>query len=153
MEIERKFLVEDPPSLEDAVAEPIEQGYIAITDSGTEVRVRRKGEVHLLTIKHGLGMERLEEEIEIDRGRFEALWPITEGARVSKTRYTFEQGGRRVEVDLYGGELEGLVVAEVEFDSERDAEGFEPLPWMGVEVTDDPAYKNESLATQGVPAR
>jgi adenylate cyclase len=153
VEIERKFLVEDLPELGDFVAEPIAQGYIAITEDGTEVRLRRKDGAHLLTIKHGTGLQRLEEEIEIDQGRFEVLWPLTEGARVRKTRHSFDQGGRTIEVDTYDGELKGLVVAEIEFDSKLEAEAFEPLPWMGPEVTDDPAYKAQNLATHGIPSR
>jgi adenylate cyclase len=152
VEIERKFLIDEPPRLDGAEAVEIEQGYIAI-DGDTEVRLRRKGDARLLTVKHGSGMERLEEEIEIERRQFEALWAITEGRRVSKTRHTLDWEGRSVEVDVYRGELEGLVVAEIEFDSEEQAAEFEPRAWLGQEVTEDPAYKNESLAERGLPAR
>jgi adenylate cyclase len=58
-----------------------------------------------------------------------------------------------IELDVYGGDLEGLVVAEVEFASEEDADAFDPPAWLGREVTDDPRYKNQRLARDGAPAR
>src|SRR3954466_15188320 len=86
VEIERKFLVERlPEGLGDG--EPIEQGYLAIGDDGVEVPVRRRGASAVLTIKSGPGMVRTEEEFAIDARRFDSLWPLTEGRRVSKTRH------------------------------------------------------------------
>ena len=59
--------------------------------------------------------------------------------------------GREVELDVYGGDLDGLTVAEVEFDDERQAQEFEPPAWFGDEVTGKEEYLNESLATRGRP--
>ena len=70
MEVERKFLVPEPPNLEATRADEIEQGYLAIGSEG-EVRVRRKGERLLLTAKRGSGLSREEAEIELDRERFD----------------------------------------------------------------------------------
>ena len=152
-EIERKYVVTDPPSdLDRARSDLIEQGYIAITDDDLEVRVRRRGEQAVLTIKKGEGRTRLEEEIEIDAERFERLWPLTEERRLEKTRYVVPHaGGLELEVDVYAGELEGLVTAEVELSSEDAAERFEPPSWFGPEVTEDPHYKNQWLASHGKP--
>src|ERR1700754_408394 len=86
LEIERKFLVGDLPDGLDA-GERIEQGYLAIADDGVEVRIRRRGAGTTLTIKSGPAQVRTEEEIPIDERRFESLWPLTEGRRVSKTRH------------------------------------------------------------------
>jgi adenylate cyclase len=153
-EIERKFLVTDlPPDMDRARSDLIEQGYIAIVDD-LEVRVRRLGGQAVLTIKKGGGQKRLEEEIEIDAARFERLWPLTEGRRLEKTRHTIPaSSGLELEVDVYAGELEGLVTVEVEFSSEADASSFDPPSWFGAEVTDDPHYKNQSLASHGLPDR
>ncbi|MFL5908896.1 MAG: CYTH domain-containing protein [Solirubrobacterales bacterium] len=149
MEVERKFLASDPPDL--GKGEEIVQGYLAIGSDG-EVRLRRQGKWLLLTAKRGSGLSRDEAEIELDSERFDRLWPLTEGRRVRKRRHVIPSGDLRIEVDVYEGELEGLVVAEIEFPSEEEAREFEPPDWLGEEVTGDERYLNETLATQGAPA-
>jgi adenylate cyclase len=150
VEVERKFLVRDPPDLDGTEADEIEQGYLA-TGSDGEVRLRHKGDKRLLTAKRGSGLSRDEAEVELDRGTFERLWPLTEGRRLHKRRHVIPHGDLKIEVDVYEGDLEGLVVAEVEFGSEEEARGFEPPEWIGEEVTGDDRYLNETLATQGRP--
>jgi len=152
MEIERKFLVPSPPDgLDSARSEPIDQGYLAIGDEGEEVRLRRLGEESYLTVKRGRGEVRTEQEVTLDREQFDALWPLTEDRRISKTRHWLPLGDLEIELDVYAGELDGLVTAEIEFESEDDADAFEPPDWLGEDVTDDDRYKNESLATDGLP--
>jgi CYTH domain-containing protein len=153
IEIERKFLVAQPPSdLERWPSTAIEQGYLTVDQDGPEVRVRRRGGEAYLTVKAGSGRVRAEEEIEIEDDRFERLWALTEGRRIEKTRYEIEAGdGLVVELDVYEGELRGLVVAEVEFESEQAAEAFTPPDWLGPDVTDDARYKNQRLARDGAP--
>jgi adenylate cyclase len=154
VEIERKFLVEHSPEhLEVYTSAHIEQGYLALTDDGVEVRIRRYGERAYLTIKSGGEQARLEEEIEVDDRRFRALWPLTEGRRIQKTRYLIPAaGGLRIELDVYHEDLAGLVTAEVEFESPEAAAAFSPPAWLDREVTDDPRYKNKRLATHGAPS-
>jgi adenylate cyclase len=152
MEIERKFLVERVPELGDQESVAIEQGYLALAvEGGAEVRLRRRGDERLLTVKGGTGRLRVEEEIELDREQFESLWPLTEDRRLSKTRHLLPHGDLVVELDVFEGDLDGLVVAEIEFPSEEEAERFEPPPWLGRELTGDERYLNESLATAGRP--
>jgi CYTH domain-containing protein len=152
-EIERKFLVADPPpDLDRHPSTAIEQGYLAVDDDGTEVRVRRRDGQALLTVKSGAGRSRVEEELEIEPERFERLWPLTEGRRIEKRRYELPApGGATIELDVYAGALGGLVVAEVEFGSDEEADAFEPPAWLGPEVTDDPRFKNQRLARDGAP--
>ncbi len=150
VEVERKFLVPHPPELEGTESDEIEQGYLAVGADG-EVRLRRKGDQLLLTAKRGSGISRDEAEVELDREAFERLWPLTEGRRLHKRRHVIPQGDLQIEVDVYEGDLEGLVVAEIEFDSEEEARGFEPPDWIGEEVTGDVRYLNETLATRGRP--
>lgn len=154
MEIERKFLVPElPPVLEQSRSTRIEQGYLAIADDGTEVRVRRRDGATVLTVKGGSGRSRLEEEIAIDTERFARLWPLTEGRRLEKTRHLIPAGaGLTIELDVYSGGLAGLIVAEVEFGSEDAADAFEPPAWLGSEVTNDARFKNQNLACEGAPA-
>jgi adenylate cyclase len=150
VEVERKFLVSDPPDLDGTRADEIEQGYLAIGADG-EVRLRRKGERLLLTAKRGSGISREEAEVEVPPESYDELWPLTEGRRLHKRRYVIPHDDLKIEVDVYEGELEGLIVAEIEFASEEEAGRFEPPEWIGQEVTGDERYLNETLATEGRP--
>jgi len=153
VEIERKFLVAELPA--DLAAHPgdrIEQGYLAIAPDGVEVRVRRRAGAATLTVKSGPGQVRTEEELALDARRFESLWRLTEGRRVSKTRHEFPLGdGLTAELDVYDGAHDGLVVVEIEFGSPEASERFAPPGWMGRELTGDPRYANQSLALAGRP--
>jgi CYTH domain-containing protein len=151
VEIERKFLIAEIPDLEGLTRTRIEQGYLTLADAGAEVRVRRKGSELLLTVKGGTGRERAEVELRLTAEEFAELWNLTEGKRLVKTRATAPLGSLRVELDRFGGDLDGLAVAEVEFPDEAAADSFEPPDWFGREVTGDRAYLNESLATKGRP--
>lgn len=157
MEIERKFLLSGvPPTMRFARREPIRQGYLAL-DGDTEVRIRINQKGAVLTIKAGRGGVRVEEEISLQTRQAEALWELTEGRRVQKTRRRVRLGGTptgpelQVEVDEYMGALDGLVVAEVEFPDEQASRGFEPPAWFDRELTDDWRYANRSLASDGMP--
>lgn len=152
-EIERKFLLNGLPSvLAFARRRPIRQGYVAI-DGDTEVRVRRTAAGSTLTIKRGSGAVRLEEELELEPRQADALWELTDGRRLEKTRREMRVDGAEASVDEYSGALDGLVVAEVEFEDEAAARAFTPPPWLGMEVTGDPGYANRSLAAHGLPAQ
>lgn len=150
-EVERKFLVDERPEwLDGCESAPIQQGYLAL-DGDTEVRVRRHGDALWLTVKHGGGLVRSEVEVELDLDRFEELWLLTDGRRVSKRRYAVPGEHRSFDVDVYDEGLAGLAVAEVEFDTVEESAAFEPPPWLGDEVTEDPRYKNRHLAEHGSP--
>jgi adenylate cyclase len=151
VEIERKFLVEHPPEpLPEG--ERIEQGYLAVAPDGTEVRIRRRAGRSTLTVKSGPAHVRVEEELDIDDRRFEALWPLTEGRRVAKTRHLVPVAdGLDAELDVFAVP-EGLLVAEVEFPSTEASAAFAPPAWLGREVTGDARYANQSLALHGAPA-
>lgn len=152
-EIERKFLLRKVPSLADGQRSvEIEQGYLAI-DKETEVRVRRADQDRFITVKGGRGEVRDEIEIAISEEQLAALWPLTEGRRLSKRRLvvTLERG-LEAELDVFEDGLEGLLIAEVEFESEAESHEFEPPEWFGEEVTGDGRYSGQSLAHRGVPA-
>jgi adenylate cyclase len=149
-EIERKFLVPEPPPDLDA-GTPISQGYLPLASDDTELRVRRKGDATVLTVKSGTGLDRGEREVAIPADVFDTLWPLTEGRRIEKERLELPHGDATIELDRFGGALDGLVVAEVEFESTEASERFEGPPWFGREVTGDPAYSNRSLAERGRP--
>jgi len=151
-EIERKFLLgELPAALAFARRKAILQGYLAL-DGATEVRVRRTPQGATLTIKHGGGEVRVEEQLALDARRADALWELTEGRRLQKTRREMRVGAVLVEVDEYFGALDGLIVAEVEFDDEQASRAWTPPPWFGREVTGEAGYANRSLSVDGLPA-
>ncbi|UCH85415.1 MAG: CYTH domain-containing protein [Candidatus Latescibacterota bacterium] len=150
LEIERKFLVSEPPVSRQQPT-TIHQGYITVGSDGTEVRLRRKGDRFFQTIKRGSGLSRREAEVELTQTQFDTLWPQTEGRRVVKDRYEIPYRGRVIELDVFHGKLEGLIIAEVEFDSEKECESFTPPDWFGDDVTENPEYKNRSLALEGRP--
>jgi CYTH domain-containing protein len=147
-EIERKFLIERAPEeLSAYVRSEIDQGYLASDPAdSTEVRLRRKGDKYWLTVKRGLGLKRLEREVALDEAQFETLWPLTEGARLQKTRYLIPSSDGTIELDVYRGSLDGLIVAEVEFASCAKADAYAPPAWFGRDVTDVAAYGNRALA-------
>ncbi len=149
-EIERKFLVDGPLEF-DGAGRVMEQGYIALDPGGTEVRIRIEEGINTLAVKRGGGMVRTEIEIEVDDERARALWALTEGRRLTKSRYIRPYRNHRIEIDVYGGPLSGLVVAEVEFESEAEALAFEPPAWLGREITGDAKYRNNVLARLGAP--
>jgi CYTH domain-containing protein len=153
VEIERRFLVEDP---EAAIAQAvrsscIRQGYVAIDPAGMQVRVREIGERRLLTVKRGSGEVRAEVEFEIDAAKFEELWELTAGRRIDKRRHFIRAGDLVFELDVYAGDLAGLAVVEVEADSPEASAAFEPPAWFGRELTGDERYSNVRLAVDGLP--
>ena len=153
VEIERKFLVGSLPALTGLVFSRIEQGYLIIAGDGTELRVRDNGGVYTQTFKQGRGLSRTEVEIVITRAQFEKLWPLTAGKRISKTRGIISRDNTDIELDIYHGRLSGLIIAEVEFESEESGRAFNKPPWMVREVTGDPVYMNQHLAVHGLPDR
>ncbi|MEM6793460.1 MAG: CYTH domain-containing protein [Acidobacteriota bacterium] len=146
VEIERKFLVSSDAWR--AGAEPgtrLRQGYLS-TDPDRNVRVRIKGEKALLTVKGRLGegtVSRLEYEYEIPMADAEAMLGLCLASPIDKTRYEIPHGGHLFELDEFHGRNAGLLIAEIELESE--SAHFEKPPWLGREVSDDPRYLNANL--------
>jgi len=144
VEIERKFLVKSD-SWKDAVYESVDcrQGYL-ICDEGKTVRVRVIGEKAFLTIKgETFGSSRPEFEYEIPVSDAEEILQLCSN-RVEKSRCFVEFDGMEWEIDVFSGENEGLVLAEIELESEDQP--FVKPSWTGEEVTGDPRYYNAVLA-------
>jgi adenylate cyclase len=150
IERERKYLVAEMPPLPPS-GDSLRQGYVA-TDGEVAVRVRESNAEHrTLTIKGGRGAVRTELEWPITREQFDALWALTDGRRIEKTRYRLPLGEHVAELDVFAGTLAGLVLVEVEFDSDAAMARFEPPRWFGDDVTDDRRYTNAALALDGAP--
>ena len=145
-EIERKFLIDrDKLVLPDRGVE-IQQGYLPLAEaSKTVVRVRIKGDKGLITVKGenvGAARPEYEYEIPIEDAR-EMLSTLCQRPIIEKTRYEILVGGHLWEVDLFRGDNDGLMIAEVEL-SHVD-ETFERPGWVTSEVTDDARYYNANL--------
>lgn len=148
LEIERKFLLKDD-SWRAAVisSRRLSQGYLTTLTDGAKasVRVRVGGDQAYLNIKSmRLGMSRDEFEYPIpieDAGHM--LANLCSGAVIEKIRHHVHFAGLLWEIDEFLGANQGLVVAEVELDSEDQT--FQKPDWVGEEVTEDPRYYNVSL--------
>ena len=147
IEIERKFLVSSDAFKNDALRKNhIAQGYLNSVPERT-VRVRIKGDTGYLTIKgksNETGLSRFEWEKEIPLAEAKALLLLCEKGIIEKNRYEVPVGKHLFEVDEFFGENEGLLLAEVELQSE--SEFFEKPHWLGEEVTQDQRYYNSYLS-------
>jgi CYTH domain-containing protein/CHAD domain-containing protein len=154
IERERKFLVDAiPDDIDLSDRTEMRQGYL-VTGERASVRVRDAGpKGYTLTVKAGGGAERTELEWAINQEQFDAAWPHTEGRRVVKVRHRIPLDEHVIELDVFCDSLDGLVFAEVEFDSSAALDAFEPPTWFGPEVTDDGRYTNAALALHGRPDR
>ena len=141
-EIERKFRVKKGV-WRDEKATKYRQGYLSTVKERT-VRVRTIEDKGYLTIKGiSIGASRLEFEYEIPRQDADALLAICEKPLIEKNRYKLENGGFFCEVDEFFGEIQGLIVAEVELENEDQY--FRKPDWIGEEVTGDTRYFNSNL--------
>lgn len=144
VEIERKFLVQGT-AWKQSEGVSYRQGYLN-RDKHRTVRVRVAGDAAFLTVK-GLsrGATRAEFEYAIPLADAQQLLALCDGPLIEKTRYVIAYQGTTWEVDEFGGDNAGLVVAEVELQSEDQP--FASPPWLGAEVTHDARYFNSSLAS------
>jgi len=143
-EIERKFLVDLNKLGDLGSGVAIKQGYIPTADK-TVVRVRLAGQAAYLTLKgKNRGLVRSEFEYEIPASDAEEIISeLCRGPIIDKTRYVIEYSGHTWEIDIFHGENDGLVVAEIELQSEEEL--FDRPNWVTLEVSDDSKYYNSSL--------
>ncbi len=144
VEIERKFLVRDTAMLAGQAGEYLSQGYLSHTPEAT-VRVRIAGERAFLTVKgRNEGARRAEFEYPVPVDDARDMLALCPAGRIEKTRYRLPVAAFVWEVDVFHGDNDGLVVAEVEL---PDEQAPLTLPaWAGEEVTDDPRYFNSALS-------
>lgn len=146
-ETERKFLVLTNDFITEAYSEKrITQGYLSSHPERT-VRVRVKGDKGYLTIKgksNASGTTRMEWETEIPVAEAQQLLALCEKGTIDKTRYEVKAGNHVIEVDIFHGENEGLIMAEIELEDENEA--FVKPGWLGQEVTGDERFYNAYLS-------
>ena len=144
LEIERKFLVISDTYKDNAQSSDIKQTYLSVTEK-MSIRVRIDGIQGSLAIKSKVS-DRVNREYEysipLDEAR--SLMSLDDLPFISKTRYLIQYEGRTWEVDEFHDDNEGLIVAEIELDTENDI--IKIPPWIGEEVTADYRYLNSNLA-------
>lgn len=145
MEIERKYLVKElPKHLEQYPVKMISQGYL---NTDPVVRVRRSNDKYTLTYKGKGLMVREEYNLPLNKEAFDHLVTKIDGILIQKRRYLIPLDEKyTIELDIFEGELAPLQLAEVEFESEEEANSFVPPEWFGEDVTFSTAYHNSTLS-------
>ena len=145
MEIEKKYLLKELPDLSSCEYHKIEQAYLC---TGPVVRVRREDEKYYMTYKGSGLMSREEYNLPLTAESYEHLKKKADGNIISKTRYLIplEKGHLVAEVDVFEEPFAPLVMAEVEFESEEQANAFVAPEWFGEEVTFDGRYHNSYMS-------
>ena len=138
MEIERKFTVRQlPEDLARYDSHLIEQGYL---NTNPVVRVRREDDTYYLTYKGKGLMAREEYNLPLNKEAYEHLLAKADGIILTKKRYMIPVPGNdhlTIELDVFEGHYDGLILAEVEFASEEEAKAFNPPAWFGEDVTNN----------------
>ena len=145
MEIERKYLVKIlPDHLEQYPCRQIEQGYLS---TNPVVRIRRSNDRYILTYKGKGLMVREEYNLPLTAEAYEHLKPKADGILITKDRYVIpEKGGLFIELDIFHGEYEGVLLAEVEFPTEEAANAYTAPEWFGEDVTYSTKYHNSTMS-------
>ena len=156
MEIEKKYLVKYvPEDLEKYDRWEIEQAYLC---SDPTIRIRKKDNDYILTYKsrhipdEGEKGEKLcvarEVELPLTPSAYESLLKKREGRCILKTRYRIPFQNYIIELDVFHGDLDGFLLAEVEFDSLEEGQAFVPPKWFGRDVSGDYRYTNNYLSSR-----
>lgn len=147
MEIERKYLIERANIPFDPAQYPcrrIEQGYLC---TAPVVRIRRDNEDYYLTYKSKGFLIREEYNLPLTFEAYVHLKEKIDGRLITKDRFVIPlENDLYIELDFFKGDLEGLILAEVEFPDEKTANRFLPPGWFGEDVTCSSKYQNSTLS-------
>lgn len=144
MEIERKFLIEQAPDNLDSYSyHDLEQAYLC---TSPVVRVRKEDDNYYMTYKGAGYIQREEYNLPLDKESYNHLKAKADGNIITKRRYLIPYDKYTIELDIFKGAFEGLIYAEVEFDTLEEATSFTPPSWFGTDVTESPEYTNSYLS-------
>lgn len=145
MEIERKYLIHNlPVDLDQYECRQIEQGYL---NTDPVVRIRKSDDKYTLTYKGSGLMCREEYNLPLNAEAFAHLKEKIDGILIQKKRYLIPLTEKlTIELDVFEGELAPLQLAEVEFETKKEAEDFIPPSWFGEDVTFSSKYHNSTLS-------
>lgn len=146
MEIEKKYFIETLPfPPEQYPFHQIEQAYLC---TEPVVRIRREDDSFYLTYKSKGKMVREEYNLPLTEKAYYHLLEKADGKVLSKRRHLIPIEGTdlTIELDIFSGDYEGLILAEVEFQTEEEANCFAPPAWFSKDVTFSGEYQNSRLA-------
>ena len=148
LEIERKYLIKNlPDNLSDFECHTLIQGYL---NTSPVVRVRKEDDSYYLTYKGSGLLAREEYNLPLDEHSFLHLIGKADGNVISKQRYKIpylvSEKMFTIELDVFDAPFAPLVIAEVEFTDENEANAFIAPDWFDKEVTYDPEYHNSNLS-------
>ena len=145
MEIERKYLIHNlPVNLDQYECRQIEQGYL---NTDPVVRIRKSDDKYTLTYKGSGLMCREEYNLPLNADAFAHLKEKIDGILIQKKRYLIPLTEKlTIELDVFEGKLAPLQLAEVEFETKKEAEDFIPPAWFGEDVTFSSKYHNSTLS-------
>lgn len=150
MEIERKYLILTPPeNYQSYPCHQIEQAYLCVLPV---VRIRQEDEGYYLTYKSEGLMAREEYNLPLTKDAYHHLLKKADGHILTKKRYLIpiENSRLTIELDVFEGRYQGLILAEVEFPTEEEANAFIPPEWFTKDVTYSGNYHNSRLAIKGL---
>lgn len=146
MEIERKYLIERdklPICYCKYSYHEIEQAYLC---TEPVVRVRKSDDEYYMTYKSKGLMVREEYNLPLTNEGYEHLLSKADGSIIRKKRYLIPYEAYTIELDIFEGKHDGLILAEVEFETEEEANTFTPPDWFGEDVTFSSKYHNSTLS-------
>ncbi len=156
MEIERKFLLKEiPNNLNAYPCLIIEQGYLC---RGPVIRIRRQNDEYILTYKGKGHMVREEYNLPLNKEAYEHLLPKIDGRLIKKRRYliplkdlssTHNSSSLMVELDIFEGHMTGTILAEIEFQTQEEAENFVMPECFLEDVTTNSNYHNSVMSQKG----
>jgi CYTH domain-containing protein len=138
-EREMKFLLKSLPDLSNCERQEMVDIYIPRKEGHAAIRIRKKGERFVITktteaFEEGIKVLK-EETIGITEEEFEVFRTMKDAKILEKTRYVYPLGDRKMEIDVFHGRHDGLVLAEVEFKSLEELKAFEKPDFCLAEVT------------------
>lgn len=142
MEIERKFTLKEVPDLSLYMHKELEQGYLCTDPT---IRIRKEDSNFYMTYKGHGTLAREEYNLPLNETAYYSLLPKADGRIIKKTRYLIPYDKFTIELDVFSNP-EGLIFAEVEFESLEEANSFTPPEWFDKDVTDDPSYANSNIS-------
>lgn len=153
MEIEKKYLVNElPENLDQYPCVKIEQGYLSVNPV---IRIRKWEDEFVLTYKKKEKQKseteicvNQEVELPLTKEAFLHLKQKIDGKMITKERYFIPYEGKTIELDLFRGSHDGMVLAEIEFSSIKEADCFVKPDWFGANVSKDRHYTNAYLALE-----
>ncbi|MBQ7564100.1 MAG: CYTH domain-containing protein [Lachnospiraceae bacterium] len=143
-EIERKYLIKElPENLDSYPFQRIEQAYLTVDPV---IRVRKEGESYYITYKGSGLLSREEYNLPLTESAYETLSKKADGNVIAKKRVLIPYDRYTIELDIFDPPFAPLILAEVEFESEEEANSFAPPDWFAEDVTRDTNYHNSTMS-------